>query len=166
MIGKILSFFKKIIYKLMDPINSLLKPFNINLNSFFGYLFSILTIIFSFDRLLELVSVLFTGQFVNYWSPLMYTFALFILVAGYSILCASPFCKTITQPVTYYVYYVVAFRIICTVMIAQWINELSWFWLMNLSNFKYIAINLPEIIAPALKSITLMSRLCISLMKE
>ena len=155
MIGKILSFFKKIIYKIMDPINSLLKPFNINLNSFFGYLFSILTIIFAFDRVLELISVLFTGQFVNYWSPLMYTFALFILVAGYSILCASPFCKTITQPVTYYVYYVVAFRIICTVMIAQWINELSWFWLMNLSNFKYIATNLPELIEPALKAVTL-----------
>ena len=155
MIGKFLSFFKKLIYKIMDPINSLLKPFNIDLNSFFGYLFSILTILFTCDRLFELVSVLFTGQFVSYWSPFMYTFVLFILVAGYSILCASPFCKTITQPVTYYVYYVVAFRIICTVMVAQWINEVSWFALMHLSNFKYIAINMPEIIIPALKSVTL-----------
>ena len=36
MIGKILSFFKKIIYKIMDPIDALLKPFNIDLNSFFS----------------------------------------------------------------------------------------------------------------------------------
>jgi hypothetical protein len=40
-------------------------------------------------------------------------------------------------------------------MVAQWINELSWFGLMHLSNFKYIAINMPEIIIPALKSVTL-----------
>ncbi|MBQ8299433.1 MAG: TraM recognition domain-containing protein [Clostridia bacterium] len=156
MIGKILSFFKKIIYKIMDPIDALLKPFNIDLNSFFAYLFAIITILFSADRLLELVSVLFTGQFVNYWSPVMYTFALFILVSGYSILCASPFCKTITQPVTFYVYYLSAFRIIATVMVAQWVNEISWMVLMNFSNFKYIAINLPEIITPAITSLTLL----------
>ncbi len=156
MIGKILSFFKKIIYKIMDPIDALLKPFNIDLNSFFAYLFAIITILFAVDRLLELVCVLFTGQFVDYWSPLMYTFALFILVSGYSILCASPFCKTITQPVTFYVYYLSAFRIIATVMVAQWVNEISWMVLMNFSNFKYIAINLPEIIAPAITSLTLL----------
>lgn len=156
MIGKIFSFFNKIIYKLMDPIEAIFKKFNINLNSFFGYLFSIITILFSVDRLAELISVLFYGQFVSYWSPLMYTFALFILVAGYSLLCASPFCKTITQPMTYYVYYVVAFRIISTVMVAQWINQGLWWILMSFSNFKYIAINMPELIIPAISSVTLL----------
>ena len=94
---------KKIIYKIMDPIAAILKPFKIDVSSFFTYILGIVTVCFAFDRLLEVFCVLFTGQFVDYWSPLMYTFALFIVCAGYSVLCASPYCKTILQPGTYYV---------------------------------------------------------------
>ena len=99
------SMFKKIIYKIMNPIDTLLKPFGIDVSSFFTYIFAIGAVLLSFDRLVELGCVLFTGQFVNYWSPLMYTLALFVITSGYSIICASPFCKTILQPVKYYIYY-------------------------------------------------------------
>ena len=40
-------------------------------------------------------------------------------------------------------------------MLAQWSNELVWFGLMNLSNFRYIATNMPEIIAPAVAGVSL-----------
>ena len=148
------SEFKKIIYIIMNPIDSILKPFGIDVSSFFSYVFAIGATLLTFDRLIELFCVLFTGQFVNYWSPLMYTFALFVITAGYSILCASPFCKTILQPVKYYIYYSIAFRIICGVMVAQWVNEFSWYLLMGFSNFKYIATNMPELINPAITSLT------------
>ena len=151
-----LSFFKKIVYKVMDPIDALLKPFKIDLNSFFTYVFGIIVACIAFDRVIELFSVLFTGQFVNYWSPFMYTLAMFAVVAGYAIICASPFCKTLTQPVTFYIYYSIAFRIICTVMVSQWVNEILWAFLMGFSNFKYIATNMPEVIAPAITSLTLL----------
>ncbi len=147
---------KKIVYKIMDPIAALLKPFKIDVSSFFSYVFAILTVCLAFDRVMELFTVLFTGQFVSYWSPIMYAFVYFVICAGYSILCASPYCKTITQPVTYYIYYSIAFRIIVTTMIAQWINQLLWFLLMSFSNFKYIAMNMPEVIAPAITSITIL----------
>lgn len=150
------SLFKKIIYKIMNPIDSLLKPLKIDLGSFFSYVFAIGTILLTFDRVVELGCVLFTGQFTNYWSPLMYTFALFVVVAGYAILCGSPFRKTILQPVDFYLYYSIAFRIICGVMIAQWVNQISWILLMCCSNFKFIAINMPELIHPAITSLTLL----------
>ena len=148
------SMFKKIIYKIMNPIDTLLKPFGIDVSSFFTYIFAIGAVLLSFDRLIELGCVLFTGQFVNYWSPLMYTFALFVITSGYSIICASPFCKTILQPIKYYIYYSIAFRIVCGVMVAQWVNEFSWYLLMGFSNFKYIATNMPELINPAITSLT------------
>lgn len=151
MIGE---FFKNLVYKIMDPIDSLLKPFKIDVSSFFSYILAIITACLALDRLLELFSVLFTGQFVNYWSPFGYTLALFILTSGYAVLCASPFCKTILLPIKYYVYYSIAFRIIVSAMVAQWVNELSWYFLMNFSNFKYIATNMPELIAPAISSLT------------
>ena len=147
---------KKIIYKIMDPIADILKPFKIDVGSFFSYVLGIIVVCLSFDRVLELFSVLFTGQFVSYWSPLMYAFAYFLICAGYSILCASPYCKTILQPVTYYIYYSIAFRIITATMVAQWVNQIAWFLLMSCSNFKYIATNLPEVIAPAITSITIL----------
>ena len=150
------SLFKKIIYKIMNPIDSLLKPLKIDLGSFFSYVFAIGTILLTFDRVVELGCVLFTGQFTNYWSPLMYTFALFVVVAGYAILCGSPFRKTILQPVDFYLYYSIAFRIICGVMIAQWVNQISWILLMCCSNFKFIAVNMPELIHPAITSLTLL----------
>ena len=148
--------FKKIVYKIMDPIDAFLKIFKIDLSSFFSYFLGIVTICLAFDRIVELFCVLFTGQFVNYWSPLMYTFAMFIIVAGYSVLCASPYCKTITQPVNYYIYYSIAFRIICAAMVSQWVNEVLWAVLMEFSNFKYIATNLPEVVTPAITSLTLL----------
>ncbi len=156
MFKKINDIFHSIIYKLLNPIDAILKPFKINLNAFFSYVFGIIAVCLTFDRLVELICVIFTGQFVTYWSPFMYTVAMFCIVAAYSILCASPYCKTITQPVTFYVYYSIAFRIVASTMIAQWINQLVWMFLMSFSNFKYIAANMPEIIAPAVTSLTML----------
>lgn len=156
MVSGVINIFKKIIYVLMNPINAILKKFKINLNSFFSYVLGIIAVCFGFDRLIELFTVLFTGQFVNYWSPLMYTLAYFTIVSAYAVLCASPYCKTITQPMTYYIYYSIVFRIIVAAMVSQWVNELSWGFLMNFSNFKYIATNIPEVIAPAVTSLTLL----------
>ena len=156
------DFLKKVVYKIMNPIDAILKPFKIDLNAFFTYVFGIITVCLTFDRVLELFCVLFTGQFANYWSPAIYTLALFILVSGYAIICASPYCKTITDPMHFYLYYSVAFRIICGVMVAQWVNEASWALLMEFANFKYIAINLPELITPAITSLTLLFPLYLS----
>ena len=62
------KMFRKIIDKLLDPIEFiLLKPLKINTNTFFAYLFSLLTIHFAVDRLAEYIRVFFTGEYLHYW---------------------------------------------------------------------------------------------------
>lgn len=149
--------FKKIIAKILDPIDEiLLKPFKINLNDFFTYVFTLLSLYYTVDRLVELFNLMFTGQCVSYWSPIKYTFALFCIVAAYSFYCASTMCTTILLPMKKYVRYSILFRIICTVMAAQWVNELAWLILMHFPSFKGIASTMPEIVLPAIRALSLL----------
>ena len=149
--------FGKIIDKLLDPIEAiLLKPFKINTNEFFAYIFGILTIYFSIDRLAEYIRVFFTGEFVNYWNTWQYTGALLCTVLAYGILCASPKRKTLRDPMKFFVFYSLCFYAICIGMVAQWTNEVVWFLLMNCSNFKFIIANLPDIIVPAVGGVSIL----------
>ena len=149
--------FKKILAKILDPIDDiLLKPFKINLNDFFTYIFSIISVYFTIDRVVELFIMMFTGQCVSYWSPIKYTVALFCIVVAYCFYCASTMCNTITLPMKAYVKYSILFRIVCTVMAAQWINSILWIALMHFPSFKYIAANLPEIAISAIRALSLL----------
>ena len=86
--------FKKILAKILDPIDNILKPFKINLNDFFTYIFSIIAVYFTVDRVIELFVMMFTGQCVSYWSPIKYTLALASIVLAYCFYCASTMCTT------------------------------------------------------------------------
>lgn len=132
----------------------LVKKLKINLNEMVGYALAIVSVILAADRLIEFVRVFITGEFSVYWSPIGYTLALFTCIAGYSIMCASPMCVTLTHPMKFFVFFSLCFYGIFLGMLAQWSNELIWFCLMNLSNFKYIAVNMPEIISPAVAGLS------------
>lgn len=148
---------KKIIGKILDPINDiLLKPFKITLNDFFTYIFSILAVYFTVDRVIELLIMMFTGQCVSYWSPIKYTLALFVTVCAYCFYCSSTMCNTITLPMKAYVKYSVLFRTICIVMAAQWVNEFLWIALMHFGNFKGIATIFPETVKSAIRAASLL----------
>ena len=124
--------FKKIIAKIMDPIYDIfLKPFKITLNDFFTYVFSILAVYFTVDRVVELFIMMFKGQCVSYWSPIGYTCVLAVIVAAYCFYCSSTMCTTITSPMKAYVKYSILFRIVVTVMAAQWVNMVLWMVFMN-----------------------------------
>ena len=147
---------KKIISKILDPIDILLKPFKINLNDFFTYIFSIIAVYFTVDRVIELLVMMFTGQCVSYWSPIKYTIALACIVCAYCCYCSSTMCNTITLPMKAYVKYSVLFRLVCTAMAAQWINEILWIALMHFPSFKYIASELPEVAISAIRALSLL----------
>lgn len=149
--------FKKIIAKIMDPIYDIfLKPFKITLNDFFTYVFSILAVYFTVDRVIELFIMMFKGQCVSYWSPIGYTCVLAVIVAAYCFYCSSTMCTTITSPMKAYVKYSILFRIVATVMAAQWVNMVLWMVLMQVASFKYIATNLPEVAISAIRALSLL----------
>ena len=145
-----------IVDKLLDPLEYLiLKPLKINTNTFFTYIFGILTIFLTVDRACELFSILFTGQLVDYWTPIQYSLAVIALVVGYNITCGSPLNTTLTHPMKFFIFYSICGYIIIFTMASQWINEILWFVCMHFSNFKYIAKELPELIGPAFAAISL-----------
>ena len=139
----------KIINLIVTPFEAMLKPFKINLNEFFAYIFSIICVYLAVDRLFEFVHVFLTGEFVNYWSMWMYILAIACPVIGFQLLCGSPKNNTLTAPMHFFVFYSLCLYVIVISMISQWSNEVIWFLLMQLRNFRYIAINLPETITPA-----------------
>ena len=147
---------KKVLAIILNPIESLLKPFGISLNDFFTYVFTIIAVYFTIDRVIELLTMGFTGQCVSYWSPLQYTLVLMSIVCAYCFYCSSSMCKTITLPMKAYVKYSVLFRIVCTVMAAQWVNKATWLILMHFSNFKYIAAEFPEFVTSAVSALSLL----------
>ena len=145
-----------IVDKLLDPLEYLiLKPLKINTNTFFSYIFGLLTLYFAIDRGCELISLLLTGQLVDYWTPIQYSLVYISLVLGYAITCGSPLNTTLTHPMKFFIYYSICGYIITFAMASQWINEILWFVCSHFSNFKYIAANLPDLIGPAFGSISL-----------
>lgn len=139
----------KILSIIVNPIEAILKPLKIDVNEFFAYIFAVLSVYFAVDRLFEFGRVFFTGEFANYWSIWMYMFAIFSTVAGFSLMCASPKRTTLRSPMHFYVFFSLCLYCIIISMISQWSNEVVWLLLMQLRNFRYIAINLPEVITPA-----------------
>ena len=139
-----------IIDKLLDPLEYLiLKPLKINTNTFFSYVFGLLAIYLTVDRGCELISLLLTGQCINYWTPLQYSLVYLAIVAGYAITCGSPLNTTLKHPMKFFVFYSICGYIIILAMAAQWINEALWLVCSHFSNFKYIAANMPNLIGPA-----------------
>ena len=139
-----------LVEKILTPIEYLiLKPLKINTNLFFTYIFGLLTIYFTIDRACELISLLLTGQCVSYWTPIQYGLVFILIAVGYMITCGSPLNTTITHAMKFLIFYAICGYIIVFTMTSQWINEALWFACSHLSNFKYIAINLPELIPPA-----------------
>ena len=94
-----------VVDKLLDPLEYLiLKPLKINTNTFFSYIFGLLIIYFTVDRSCEIISLLLTGQLVNYWTPIQYGLVYLCIIAGYAITCGSPLNTTITHPMKFFVF--------------------------------------------------------------
>ncbi len=149
--------FQKIIDKLLDPIEFLLlKPLKINTNEFFAYVFGAISLVLGIDRLLNYFRVFFVGEFTSYWSTWGYLAALACPFCAYMCLCASPKRKTLRDPMHYFVFFSLIMYAIVLGMIAQWTNEVIWYILMRSSNFKFICINIPEIIVPAVGGISIL----------
>ncbi len=142
MLTKILNF-------IVSPFEAMLKPLKIDTTEFFAYIFAVLSVFFAIDRLYEFVRVFLTGEFATYWSIWMYMFAIASPTIGFMLMCASPKRTTLRSPMHFFVFFSLCLYCILISMISQWTNEVIWVLLMQLRNFRYIAINLPELITPA-----------------
>lgn len=146
----------KILNLIVTPFEAMLKPFKINVTEFFAYVFAVLSVYFAVDRLFEFGRVFLLGEFACYWSMWMYLGAILCTVAGYALMCASPKRTTLRSPMHFFVFFSLCLYCIVISLISQCSNEIIWFLLMQLRNFRYIAINLPELITPAVGSLSIL----------
>ena len=64
-------------------VDKFLKFLKTDRNTFFTYLFTLLTAYIMVDRIIEWIILCFTGMSVSYWGPIKYTFAIACPVFAY-----------------------------------------------------------------------------------
>jgi len=117
--------------KILDKFLSILKT---DRNTFFTYIFTLLTAYIIVDRVMELIFLCSTGMSVNYWGPIKYTFALACPVFAYAFSIPSKFAKSDKVKLSFFYAFWVAFYIVAISMIIQWLNRLAWIGVLSLPN--------------------------------
>lgn len=117
--------------KLFDKFLSALKT---DRNTFFTFIFTLLTAYILVDRIVELIFLCFTGMSVNYWGPITYTFALACPVFAFAFSYPSKFAKSDQLRLSFFYAFCVALFIVAISMFIQWFNMLAWMGIMSLPN--------------------------------
>ena len=87
---------------MMKIIDAFLKKINVSRNTFFTYIFTLITIYVAIDRIVEMLIMILTGIGVNYWNPIVYTLALACPVLAYSFAGNSSYADTRASKVTFF----------------------------------------------------------------
>ena len=139
----------------MKLIDKFLKILKTDRNTFFTYIFTILTAYIIVDRVVEWLIMCFTGMSVDYWGPIKYTFALACPVLAFFLSFASKFIKSDNTKISFFYTYCVALYIIAISMVVQMLNHLCWLGLLALPNYSEIITEFSHLIIPALTAISL-----------
>ena len=140
---------------MMKLIDALLKKLNVNRNTFFTYIFTLITIYIAVDRIVEMLIMIFTGIGVNYWNPIIYTIALACPVLAYSFAGSSSYADTRASKVTLFYIFAIGFYVIALSLFTQYLNLGAWMLFISSKNFIPIATNFSELIRPAFRAISL-----------
>ena len=138
--------------KLFDKFLKILRT---DRNTFATYVLTLLTAYFIIDRVVEILFICFTGMSVNYWGPIMYTFALACPVFAYAFAVPSKFAKSDKTKLRFFYTFWMAFYIIGISMTVQWVNRLAWMGVLALPNAEKIFNDFTYLAKPAFTSIAL-----------
>lgn len=141
------------VVKYLKYFDKFLKVLKTDRNTFFTYIFTLLTVYFIVDRIVEVLFLIFTGVSSSYWGPFMYTFALACPVLAFLLGFGSKYASSNKKKSSLFNIYVVALYIIIFSMIDQWLNKLIWTGLLSLPGYSEIATKFPELFKPALTAI-------------
>jgi len=136
-------------------IDKFLKVLKTDRNTFFAYIFTLLTAYILIDRVVEMLILIFTGMSVSYWGPIRYTFALACPVFAFLFSFPSKFCKSDENKVSFFISYCIALYVIGISAIVQWINHLGWILILSLPNYEAIITDFPELIIRAFTAVSL-----------
>ena len=140
----------------MKIIDNFLKKLGTSRNTFATYIFTLLTIYFMVDRIVEFMLMLFTGVSYSYWGPLKYTFALACPVFAFVFSGSSEFASSKARKVTLFNIYIIALSVIAISMFTQWLNMGAWILLIFNPGYVDLVTNFSDLIKPAMTSLTIL----------
>ena len=139
----------------MKYIDKFLNKLKTDRNTFFTYLFTILTTYILVDRVVELLIMIFTGMSVSYWGPIRYTLAMACPVFAFLFSYPSKFCKSDENKISFFITYCIALYVIGISAVVQWFNRLSWILLLSLPNYKFMVTEFSDLIIHAFTAVAL-----------
>lgn len=139
----------------MKLLDKFLKHLNVNRNTFFTYILTLITVYLAVDRIVEMLIMIFTGISSNYWGPITYTFALACPVFAFAFSGSSSYSDTRAAKVTLFYTFLIGLYIIALSMFVQYFNAFAWLLFISSPSYVTIVTEFSELIRPAFCAISL-----------
>lgn len=140
---------------MMKLIDKLLKKLNVNRNTFFTYILTLISFYICIDRIVEMLLMIFTGVSSSYWGPFRYTLALACPAFAFAFSGSSSFADNRSKKVTLFYTYITSIYIIAVSMVTQWLNGGLWVLLLSVPNYSNIITEFPSLVKHAFCAISL-----------
>lgn len=140
---------------MMKLLDKLLKKLNVNRNTFFTYILTLISFYICIDRIVEILLMIFTGVSNSYWGPFRYTLALACPAFAFAFSGTSSFAHNRSKKVTLFYTYMIAIYIIVVSMFTQWINAGLWLLFLSVPNYANIITEFPSMVKHAFSAIAL-----------
>lgn len=140
---------------MMKLLDKLLKKLNVNRNTFFTYILTLISFYICIDRIVEMLLMIFTGVSSSYWGPFRYTLALACPAFAFVFSGSSSFAHDRAKKVTLFYTYITAIYIIAISMLTQWLNGGLWVLLLSVPNYSKIITEFPSMVKHAFCAISL-----------
>ena len=139
----------------MKYLDKFLKVLKTDRNTFFTYLFTLLTAYIIVDRVVEMLILFFTGMSVSYWGPIKYTLAMACPVLGFLFCYPSKFCKSDQNKKSFFCTYCICLYVVGISALVQWLNHFSWIGILSLPNYEVIVTEFSDLIRNAFTAVSI-----------
>lgn len=133
----------------MKYIDMFLKKLKTDRNTFATYVLTLISVYITFDRISEILFIMFSGISVSYWGPIKYTLAMACVVFAFYFSPSSKFVEDKNTKLQFFYTYTIILYIVVISMVIQWINQLGWLMLFSVPNYSYIITTFMDLIKPA-----------------
>ena len=139
----------------MKYLDKFLKILKTDRNTFFTYIFTLITAYIIVDRIVEMLILTFTGMSVSYWGPIKYTLAMACPVFAFLFSFPSKFCKTDKNKISFFITYCVCLYVVGISAVVQWVNNFAWIGILSLPNYEVIVTEFSDLIKNAFTAVSI-----------
>lgn len=121
-------------------MNKLYKKLKTDANTFWGFIFTLICIYLTFDRLIEMLIMIFTGVGSSYWNVITYSLVFLFPFFTFKVMMESKFITYERIKIPLFIFYSSMFGIILMSFFSQLINQGAWLFLLSVPGYEKIAV--------------------------